>query len=222
MNTNRLRKTWGNSSVRVDVLGQGQGDEAAGYLTKDLIHGAAMEVARPDARSAVLVGAPRSSCGSGPSMGTPGPRNGDRSTPRSPAVGTVSAERSACGNSSDSGSVPTTSSLTTRARLTSWKTSTPTRRPVVVRARGDTPGVPGGRGRRHRGRPRLPGRPLGRAHVTGAAEMRVWDRERAGLAGRWQKPHRQEAARPRPVTPDQRREVRTVATSRWWLSDSSR
>lgn len=37
--------------VRVDVVGQGEVEDAAGYLTKDMVHGAAMEVARPDAKA---------------------------------------------------------------------------------------------------------------------------------------------------------------------------
>lgn len=37
--------------VRVDVVGHGLGEDAAGYITKDLVHGAAMEVARPDSKA---------------------------------------------------------------------------------------------------------------------------------------------------------------------------
>lgn len=38
-------------AVRVDVVGRGAGETAAGYLLKDLQHGAAMEVARPEAKT---------------------------------------------------------------------------------------------------------------------------------------------------------------------------
>ncbi|MPY92662.1 MAG: hypothetical protein GEV08_06205 [Acidimicrobiia bacterium] len=37
--------------LRVDVVGEGQAESAAGYVMKDLAHGAAMEVARPEAKS---------------------------------------------------------------------------------------------------------------------------------------------------------------------------